>query len=141
MARPWTDFCWLLSRSAKTLEKAKGIKRIKDSMYTEAHTRPWLSGLERDTVKITKRRYLERDVHRGRIGLEQIPPLKIGLNESGSQRGNQVQGGDEGEDGEAEGGVESWDGRDWIEERSEDEPEGGWDQDSQKEECRKRARF
>jgi len=132
MARPCTDFCWLLSRSAKTLEKAKGIKRIKDSIYTEAHTRPWLSGLERDPVKITKGSCLARDVHRSRIDLEQIPPLEICLNEPGPQRGNQVQGGDECEDGKAEGSVEGGDWRDWIEERPEDEPEGDWDQDSQK---------
>ena len=70
MARPWTDFCWLLSRSTKTLENAKGIKRIKDSMYTEAHTRPWLSGLERDPVKIRRRGYPVMDVHRSGIDLE-----------------------------------------------------------------------
>ena len=42
------DFCWLLSQSIKTLKKANGMKRIEDSMYIEAHTRSWLSGLERD---------------------------------------------------------------------------------------------
>ena len=33
-------------------------------------TRPWFSGLEEDTVQITKGRYPERDVHRGGIDLE-----------------------------------------------------------------------
>ena len=63
------------------------------------------------------------------------------MNEPGPQSRNQIEGRDEGEDGEPEGGVEGWDGRDRIEERSEDEPEGGRDQDSQKEERRERARF
>ena len=94
MERPWTDVCWLLSRSAKALEKAKGIGRIKDNMYTGARTRPWLSGLERDTVRIRKRRYLGRDVHRSGIYLEQIPPLEIDLNEPGSQRRSKVRGSD-----------------------------------------------
>ena len=85
-------------------------------MYTDAHTRPWLSGLERDTVNIAKGRY-RGDVHWSGIDLEQVPSLEIGLNKSGPQCGNQVQGGDEGEDGKAEGSVESWDRRDWIEER------------------------
>jgi len=64
-----------------------------------------------------KRRYLGWDVHRSGTYLEQIPSLEIGLNEPGSQRRNQVQGGDEGEDGKAEGGGESWDGRDRIRSR------------------------
>ena len=32
----------------KTLEKANGIKRVEDIVCIEAHTRPWLPGLERD---------------------------------------------------------------------------------------------
>jgi len=110
-------------------------------MYTEAHTRPWLSGLERDPVKIAKRRYLVGDIHRGGIGLEQISSLEISLHKSGPQRGDQIEGRDESENGESEGRVEGWDGWHWIEERSEDEPGRGWDQDSQEEESRKWARF
>ena len=61
------------------------------------------------------------------MDLEQIPSLEIGLNESGSQCGNQIDSGDEGEDGEAEGSVEGWDRWHRIEERPEDEPERDWD--------------
>lgn len=117
------------------------MKRIKDSTYTEAHTRPWLSGLERDSVKMAKSGYLTRDIHRGRIYLEQISALEVCLNECGAQRRNQVQGRDEGENGEPEGGVEGWDRWHWIEEGSEDEPERGWDQDPQEEEPGERARL
>jgi len=45
------------------LKNVKGIKRINDSMYTEAHTMHLLPGLEKDLFKIRIRRYLVRDIH------------------------------------------------------------------------------
>ena len=90
------------------------MKRIKDSMYTEAHTRPWLSGLERHLVRTAENRCPAKDIHGSRVNLEQILSFEISLDKPRAQGGNQIQSCNEGEDGEPEGSVESWDGWYWI---------------------------
>ena len=108
------------------------MKRIQD---------PDSLGFERDLVKTTKNECSAKDAHRSRVGLEQVSSLEVGLHEPGAERGDEIESGDEGEDGEPEGSVESWDGWDWVQERPEDEPERGWDQDGEEEETRKRPRL
>ena len=62
--------------------------------------------------------------HRGAVHLQQISAFQVGLDEGRAQRRDEIDGGEEREDGEAEGDIERWQGRDGIDERADDEPRG-----------------
>jgi len=92
-----------------------------------------LSGL---LVRVSKdkgdTRTMGKHSHRGAVHLQQISTFQVGLDERWAQRRDEIGSGKEREDGEAEGNIECWKGRDGIDERTDDEPRG--DGDERKEE-------
>ncbi len=120
-------------------ENAKGVNRINRRIYIDAQTSPMLSGLlvRVSKTKATRPMGKGKHSHRGAVHLQQISAFQVGLDERRAQRRDEIDGGKEREDGEAEGNIERWQGRDGIDERADDEPRG--DGDERKEEYGRQA--
>ena len=106
-------------------ENAKGMNRINRRIYTDAQTSPMLSGL---LVYVSKDKATRptggKHSHRGAVHLQQISAFQVGLDERWAQRRDEIDGGKERKDGEAERDIERWQGRNGLDERTNDEPRG-----------------
>lgn len=121
-------------------ENAKGMNRINRRIYTDAQTSPMLSGLlarRLAKTKGTRSNGEGKHPHRSAVHLQQISAFQVRPDERRAQRRDEIEGGKEREEREAEGNIERWQGRDGIDERTDDEP--GGDGDERKEEYGRQA--